>query len=46
MKYSLACICGYETPQVENEKDIDVDLMEIHQEFCQAYINKYNELKK
>ena len=24
MKYSASCDCGYETPLVENEKDIDV----------------------
>jgi len=38
MKYSVACICGYETPLVDNEEDIDVELLEIHQEFCEAYI--------
>ena len=46
MKYSLACICGYETPLVEDEKDIDVDLIEIHQEFCQVYINECKQLNK
>ncbi len=34
MKYSASCDCGYETPLVENEKDIDWELLEIHQEFC------------
>jgi len=43
MKYSLACICGYETPHVENKKDVDTDLIDIHQEFCEVYIN---DLKK
>ena len=38
MRYSLECICGYETPLVENEEDIDFELLEIHQEFCQAVI--------
>ena len=43
MKYSLACICGYETPHVENKKDVDDELIYIHQEYCEVYIK---ELKK
>ena len=38
MKYSVACICGYETPLVENEEDIDYDLLAAHQEFCEALL--------
>jgi len=34
MKFSIACICGYETPLVENKKHIDYDLLDAHQEFC------------
>ena len=36
MKYSASCICGYETPLVENKEDIDYDLLHAHQEFCEA----------
>ena len=36
MKHSGGCICGYETPLVENEKDIDWELLDIHQEFCKG----------
>lgn len=36
MKHSGVCICGYETPLVENEKDIDWELLDIHQEFCKG----------
>tara|TARA_B100000519_G_C13980689_1_gene314455 strand:+ start:438 stop:581 length:144 start_codon:yes stop_codon:yes gene_type:complete len=38
MKFSIACICGYETPLVENKKDIDYDLLNAHQEFCEVYL--------
>ena len=35
MKHSADCErCGYETPLVEDEEDIDWELLEIHQEFC------------
>ena len=34
MKHSAVCVCGYETPQVEDENNIDWELLEIHQEFC------------
>tara|TARA_R100000656_G_scaffold53099_1_gene42068 strand:+ start:293 stop:457 length:165 start_codon:yes stop_codon:yes gene_type:complete len=34
MKHSVACPCGYETPLVEDEDDIDHELLDIHQEFC------------
>ena len=33
MRYSISCSCGYETPLVENEEDIDWELLEIHQEY-------------
>ena len=36
MKYSAVCICGYETPLVESEKDIDWDLFHEHQEWCEV----------
>ena len=39
MKYSAYCVCGYETPLVKNEKDIDYVLLDIHQEFCKE-VNK------
>jgi len=39
MKHSASCICGYETPLVDNEEDIDYDLLHAHQEFCKA-VNK------
>ena len=38
MKYSGVCICGYETPLVEDREDIDWDLLDIHQDDCQAAI--------
>jgi len=34
MRHSASCICGYETPLVDDEKDIDWDLLHAHQEFC------------
>jgi len=34
MKHSGFCLCGYETPRVNNEEDIDWDLLYAHQEFC------------
>ena len=36
MKYSIACICGFETPAVENREDLDEELMDAHQEFCKV----------
>jgi hypothetical protein len=38
MKYSVSCICGYETPLVDNEDDIDYDLLDSHQQFCEVYL--------
>jgi hypothetical protein len=38
MKYSVICVCGYETPLVENKEDIDWDLLHSHQEFCEPAI--------
>tara|TARA_B110000503_G_scaffold105394_1_gene157246 strand:+ start:605 stop:754 length:150 start_codon:yes stop_codon:yes gene_type:complete len=37
MKHSGVCVCGYETPPVENEEDIDWDLIHAHQEFCPLF---------
>lgn len=37
MRYSAICYCGYETPLVDNEKDIDFGLLDAHQEFCSYY---------
>ena len=34
MRHSAFCPCGYETPLVEDEEDIDWDLLDSHQEFC------------
>ena len=34
MRFSAECICGYETPLVEWQEDIDWDLLYAHQEFC------------
>lgn len=34
MRFSAECICGYETPLVECQEDIDWDLFHAHQEFC------------
>ena len=44
MRFSLVCICGFETPLVDDEEDIDLDLMDIHQEDCEQAIkmNKEN----
>tara|TARA_R100000329_G_scaffold130055_1_gene109118 strand:- start:595 stop:894 length:300 start_codon:yes stop_codon:yes gene_type:complete len=36
MRYSASCICGYETPLVDDKDDIDYDLLHAHQEFCEA----------
>lgn len=36
MKFSAECVCGYETPLVESEEDIDWDLFHSHQEFCKV----------
>tara|TARA_B100000287_G_scaffold396209_1_gene411679 strand:- start:544 stop:681 length:138 start_codon:yes stop_codon:yes gene_type:complete len=36
MKHSAYCPCGYETPLVEDEEDIDWDLLHAHQEFCKV----------
>jgi len=35
MKHSIACLCGYETPLVEDENDVDHELLEIHQSWCE-----------
>jgi len=37
MRHSGYCICGYETPLVDDEKDIDWDLLDAHQEFCDEH---------
>ena len=37
MRFSVACICGYETPLVD-EENIDYGLLHAHQEFCKAYL--------
>ena len=34
MKHSAVCVCGYETPLVADEKDIDWELLDAHQDFC------------
>jgi hypothetical protein len=34
MKYSVECLCGYETPAVENKKDVDYELLDAHQMLC------------
>ena len=38
MKHSGFCECGYETPLVEDREDIDWDLLDAHQEFCEVAI--------
>jgi len=35
--------CGYETPLVEDEEDIDWELLDIHQEWCEAVKKVTNE---
>jgi hypothetical protein len=40
MKYSGYCMCGYETPLVANEKDIDWALLDWHQVWCEIRRNK------
>ncbi len=40
MKLSAECICGYETPLVDYQEDIDWDLFHAHQEFC-AVVKSY-----
>ena len=42
MKYSVSCLCGYETPLVENKEDVDYELLDIHQESCQTIRNIVN----
>ena len=37
MKYSAFCPCGYETPLVEYDEEIDWDLLDAHQEFCAVF---------
>ena len=37
MKYSIECICGWETPLVESEELIDFDLLNEHQWECEVY---------
>ncbi len=34
MKHSVACLCGYETPLVEDEDKVDYDMLYIHQSWC------------
>ena len=49
MRFSVACLCGYETPLVDNEEDLDYDLLHAHQEFCKVYLentDKYEECKE
>ena len=46
MKHSGVCICGYETPLVEDREDIDWDLLDIHQEFCKAVEGEEERLGK
>lgn len=49
MRFSVACICGYETPLVDDEQDIDYDLLHAHQEFCEvciAILEKNPELRE
>ena len=36
MKYSAVCICGFETPLVESEEDIDWGYLDAHQEWCEV----------
>ena len=38
MKYSGLCHCGYETPLVECEEDIDWEILDAHQDFCEVYV--------
>tara|TARA_Y100001972_G_C7408706_1_gene211979 strand:+ start:328 stop:450 length:123 start_codon:yes stop_codon:yes gene_type:complete len=40
MRHSASCICGYETPLVDDEKDIDWDLLHAHQEFCHNWTDR------
>ena len=42
MKHSLSCLCGYETPLVENEDDVDTELIAIHQQGCRFKPNFAN----
>mgnify|MGYP001324003142 FL=1 len=42
MKHSGFCECGYETPLVEDEGDIDWDLLNAHQEFCEVLKGQKN----
>lgn len=37
MKFQGFCICGFTTPLVEKEEDIDWDYLEAHQEWCEVH---------
>jgi len=37
MKYTAFCECGFETPPVEYDEEIDWGLLQAHQEFCKIY---------
>jgi hypothetical protein len=34
MRHSIDCVCGFETPLVEEIEDIDFGSLHAHQEFC------------
>lgn len=36
MKFSVECICGYETPLADSEENIDWDLFDAHQAWCKV----------
>ena len=38
MKYSLQCLCGYETYPVENLNNLDYAVLHAHMAFCQVYL--------
>tara|TARA_R100001377_G_scaffold83946_2_gene66435 strand:+ start:2434 stop:2592 length:159 start_codon:yes stop_codon:yes gene_type:complete len=37
MKYSLECMCGFETPLVEDKTMVDWGMMDNHQQWCKTY---------
>jgi len=41
MKYSVSCLCGYETPLVDNIEEVDYDLLDMHTEECKIWIKNY-----
>ena len=43
MRYSGVCPCGFETPLVDNEEDIDWGYLEAHQEWCKIAIKMEEE---